>query len=481
MADTNPLPCRTAISSLDLSQGPKRPMGVSYEWQTPFKSPEPAMTNEVPTICYRMDPSKQLLTQPVCPPACASHGEPNTADHPPCLLSKQKHTVLDLEGIRRLALIVTPHPGGLFMDQAWETLSTIRAVLMQHPEPIAVTTQTVFLRNARDAVTCRRLFEVYYQDRMPATNYVLQPPCNGADLAIEAWAVGGTGADIRFHNEHLVTVAYDGLTWIHCAGISPPPSLATAHDQSRFAFEQMENLMTQAGASFHRVVRTWFYQGGITETEEGIERYRELNRARSDFFTRHGIDGQPTREQASRICYPASTGIGTLGLGLAASCIALQTDRQDVKRFPLENPRQTPSCQYGTEYSVKSPRFSRAMAVRIGDYLTTWISGTASIVGSESRHPDDVGAQTRQTIDNIEQLIAGPNFERHGLRAAGVSLADLAKIRVYVKHPEDFELCRSICEERFGNVPTLYAVADICRPELLVEIEGVAFTSLPVK
>ena len=439
------------------------------------------MTTEVPTICYRMDPSKRLLMQQVCPTQCESHGKPNTADHPPCLLSTQKHTVLDLEGIRRLALMVTPHPGGLFMDQAWETLSTIRAVLLQHPQPMAITTQTVFLRNAQDAATCRRLFEVYYQDRMPATNYVLQPPCNGSALAIEAWAVGGAGADIRFHNEHLVTVEYDGLTWIHCAGISPPPTLSTAHGQSSFIFEQMENLMTQAGTSFNQVVRTWLYQGGITEPEEGIERYRELNRARSDFFRKHGIDGQPNQERAPQVFYPASTGIGTLGLGLAGSCIALHTDRPDVRLLPLENPHQTPSCQYGREFSEKSPRFSRAAAVRIGDYLTTWISGTASIVGSESRHPNDVAAQTRQTIDNIEQLIAAPNFERHGLRGAGVSLADLAKIRVYVKHPEDFELCRSICEERFGNIPTLYAVADICRPELLVEIEGVAFTSLRAK
>ena len=55
-------------------------------------------------------------------------------------------------------------------------------------------------------------------------------------------------------------------------------------------------------------------------------------------------------------------------------------------------------------------------------------------------------------------------------------MQDLAKIRVYLKRPEDLAKCRAICERRFGSVPAIYAVADICRPELLVEIEGVAFS-----
>jgi hypothetical protein len=52
----------------------------------------------------------------------------------------------------------------------------------------------------------------------------------------------------------------------------------------------------------------------------------------------------------------------------------------------------------------------------------------------------------------------------------------LAKIRVYLKRAEDLAKCRAVCERRLGPVPVIYAVADICRPELLVEIEGVAFT-----
>ena len=116
------------------------------------------------------------------------------------------------------------------------------------------------------------------------------------------------------------------------------------------------------------------------------------------------------------------------------------------------------------------------MALVLGNYVTTWVSGTASIVDSESRYLDDPEKQTAQTIDNIERLIAAENFAAHGVKGAGASLRDLAKVRVYIKRAEDLAKCRAVCEQRFGPVPTIYAVADVCRPELLVEIEGVAFS-----
>ncbi|HWX21232.1 MAG TPA: hypothetical protein VN578_15130 [Candidatus Binatia bacterium] len=116
------------------------------------------------------------------------------------------------------------------------------------------------------------------------------------------------------------------------------------------------------------------------------------------------------------------------------------------------------------------------MALVLGHYATTWVSGTASIVNAESRFLGDVEKQTEQTIDNIERLIAPENFAAHGVKGAGAGLADLAKIRAYLKRAGDFQKCRAICERRVGSVPAIYAVGDVCRPDLLVEIEGVAFS-----
>ena len=49
-------------------------------------------------------------------------------------------------------------------------------------------------------------------------------------------------------------------------------------------------------------------------------------------------------------------------------------------------------------------------------------------------------------------------------------------MRVYIKRGEDFSRCKAVCEGRFGQTPTVYAIADVCREELLVEIEALAFS-----
>jgi enamine deaminase RidA (YjgF/YER057c/UK114 family) len=343
--------------------------------------------------------------------------------------------------------------------------------------------QTVYVRSAEDVPAFRKLFQAYYRDRMPTTSFIVQPPCGGQALAIEAWALGGDEVDIRFLSPEVVTVSYDSLRWVYIAGVSSPENATSAYAESEHALAQLANRLGSAGATFHDVPRVWLYQGGITATEKDeagqeVERYRELNRARTDFFDEQQAMGCMVVSSDGKVCYPASTGIGMAGGGLTISCLALQTERDDVRLVPLENPRQTSAFDYSRRFSVKSPKFSRAMAIVIGDYVTTWVSGTASILDSESVHLGDVEKQTEQTLDNIERLISSENFERHGLSAQGAQLSDLAKVRVYVKRPEDYEICRKVCHRRLGAVPIIYAQADVCRSDLLVEIEGVAFSSV---
>ena len=371
--------------------------------------------------------------------------------------------------------MVAPVGRGVFRDQAAEALTALREVLAAEPGPMTVTVQTVFLRDAEDQCECERLFARCYGEASPVTNYVLQPPCCGAALAIEVWAIGGPGVRVERCGPQTLAVTYDGLRWVHCGGLTATPTV-DAYAQTGDALEQMRHALARAGLGFEHVVRTWFYLGGITASEEEKERYRELNRARTDCYQdiqfcsalRPVVNGHPI--------YPASTGIGMSGTGLVVSCVALETSRKDLILQPLENPQQTPAYAYHARYSAKSPKFSRAMALVAGDDITTWVSGTASIVDAESRYIGDIARQTEQTIDNIECLIAAPNFAAHGIPGAGATLGDLAKIRVYLKRTEDLAACQAVCQRRFREVPAIYAVADVCRPELLVEIEGVAFS-----
>jgi enamine deaminase RidA (YjgF/YER057c/UK114 family) len=114
------------------------------------------------------------------------------------------------------------------------------------------------------------------------------------------------------------------------------------------------------------------------------------------------------------------------------------------------------------------------MAVAVGDECLVFVSGTASIIDSESQHLEDPAKQTEQTLDNIAVLIEGENLARHGISGVACGLSNLESVRVYVKRPSELELIRQVCERRLPEVPTIYTVADVCRPELLVEIEGIA-------
>jgi enamine deaminase RidA (YjgF/YER057c/UK114 family) len=396
---------------------------------------------------------------------------------PVCYVSDwSEHSLVDLADSKRIALMITPQGRGPIRDQVQEVVEDLSRALAGHPDRMALTAQTVFLRDSADRAVFEEVFSTVLKDQHPVTNFVLQSPCCGAALAVEAWAIGGKDVCVERHGPWAVSVRYDHVRWVYVAGVEPGPGVRGVHAQTMDALRRMNEGLMEAGSNYQHVVRTWLYLGGITEKERNTQRYKELNRARTDFYRDIPFCRALLDPNVPRGVYPASTGIGMAGQGLMVACVALETARDDVFLFPLENPQQTPAYAYHPRYSPKSPKFSRAMALVLGDYVTTWISGTASIVDSESWFPGDVARQTEQTIDNIERLIAAENFAQHGIKGAGATLGDLAKVRVYLKRASDFEVCREVCRRRFGTVPAIYAVADVCRPELLVEIEGVAFS-----
>ena len=116
------------------------------------------------------------------------------------------------------------------------------------------------------------------------------------------------------------------------------------------------------------------------------------------------------------------------------------------------------------------------MALSCGQYTTIFVSGTASITASETRHVGDAAGQTGETLDNIAALISEDNLQQHNLPGLGAALDGLGLVRVYIKRAEDYPAVRAVCEQRLGELPTIYAIGDVCRPELLVEIEGIAFS-----
>jgi enamine deaminase RidA (YjgF/YER057c/UK114 family) len=391
-------------------------------------------------------------------------------------LGPERHAVLELGNLARLAVIALPGRRGSFRQEASELFAQLACLVRNQPTPLTPTTMMVFLRDGVDEDECQELLRTWFGAAMPVTTMVVQPPCGGAALGVELWALGGPGVTVHRFGPQLLAVESDGIRWIHCGGIRGQVGTDGPYAEALSAFQEMERQLANAGAGFDQVVRTWIYVNQITEGAAGRQRYQELNRARADFYRDIRFGRESRAPSAPELFYPASTGIGTSGAQVAMACMALDSQRPGVFVMPLENPQQTPAYDYQPGYSPQSPKFSRAMAVVQGHFVSTLVSGTASIVNSKTCHPGDIVRQTEQTIENIERLIAPDNFSHHGLPGAGATLKDIAKLRVYVKRAEDYESCREVCERLLPRVPAIYLRADICRPDLLMEIEAVAFS-----
>ncbi len=388
------------------------------------------------------------------------------------------YSVVELNDVRHNLAAAVPRSGETLRNRRWTPYARSSGGPGRGHQGLDCASSRVCGQFRRDSHVPADLRE-FYKSEMPATTYVPQHPCQGKHLAIEALGVGCGKGDVQIErvSEQLVIAGHNGVSWVHCAQVQPEIGAHGVYDRSRSAFNRMKSLFGSVNVRFHEVIRTWLYLGGIVAPEGETQRYKELNRARADFYEDIPfLKGRLPLGQNPPVVFPASTGIGADNRDVTMSGIALVTDRTDILAMPLENPRQVSAFDYASRYSPKSPKFARAMALTCGPYATIFISGTASITDSETRHADDVEAQTHETLDNIAALISEDNLANHGLPGLGATLDNLALVRVYIKRQEDYAKTRAVCEARLGELPTIYAVADVCRDDLLVEIEGIAFS-----
>lgn len=317
------------------------------------------------------------------------------------------------------------------------------------------------------------------KDNTPIVEIIYQAPLSGAPFALEAWGISCCSPDLFqliHRSENVIEVKYDGLTWSHCANIRPNVPDTLVYPRSLNVFNQIGGYYQAVGIPFEDVIRTWIYLGDIVGPEGETQRYKELNRARTDFFGDTQFCMKYRSESYFGEAYPASTGIGSDGKEVMISAMTFRTERHDAIAVPLENPQQTSAFNYGQNYSPSSPKFARALGVQWGENGLIFISGTASITDAETRFIGDPVSQTQCTLDNIACLIDRANCSQHGFTQFGAELKDLAFARVYIKRAEDYPAIAKRCRELCGDdVPLVFTKTDVCRPELLVEIEGVAF------
>jgi len=228
-----------------------------------------------------------------------------------------------------------------------------------------------------------------------------------------------------------------------------PPS---PQDESRHTLKMAERQLETVGWSFRDVCRTWFYLADI------LDWYGEFNRTRNEFFENLGLS--PATANGT---IPASTGIqGRNARGGWCTLDLLAAKPSEGRPFTvrrLAHSRQNEATAYGSA-------FSRGLELALGRGRYVFVSGTASIDHrGESQHHGDFVRQMETTLHSVEAVLA----------AAGATLGDLSQATAFLKHAEDVETYERVARSvGLTATPTVCATADVCREELLFELDGTA-------
>ncbi len=290
-------------------------------------------------------------------------------------------------------------------------------------------------------------------------------PLAAAHGFAELWRVCGDGAitegragqegAIAWSADESLLFAHLSLNERNFAATGRPPLEAAAHA----AYGELFSLLRTTG--YLHPVRFWNYLPRINADEGGLERYRHFNVGRYAAFVeaRHPPEAAP----------PAACALGCGGSALTVMVLAGRS-----APLAIENPRQISAYRYPSQYGPRAPTFSRAALFRTESFALLTVSGTASIVGHETLHAGDITAQVDESLRNLEAVVDAAN------RAAGAPhfAVESLQMKAYVRHASDAEAVRQQLALRLPTTSVPLVRADICRADLLFEIEAAGSADL---
>ena len=314
-----------------------------------------------------------------------------------------------------------------------------------------------------------------YETVRPACSYVAQPPMD-ADMVLEVtYLVDSDVLNLSYKETDdgtpYVVVESEGYKEVIVGGIADDPINHTVREQSKNVFVKVGKLLASENVQASDIVRQWNYIERITDFDGDYQHYQCFNDIRTYFYSRYEWKNG----------YPAATGIGvTLGGVYLDFNIVVGPAAELV---PLDNKLQIPAHDYSQRVLLgvedkymkekTTPKFERGKAVFTDDFKISYISGTAAIRGELSQVSDDVLAQTRTTLHNIAYLVSRENLLKAGVKSCPEHVKYLM-LRAYIKHVEDLDTVKKYMENYCPLVEISYLYADVCREELLIEIEGIA-------
>ncbi len=259
----------------------------------------------------------------------------------------------------------------------------------------------------------------------------------------EVWYANGP---VRAGRDGIVRYAHDGELLI---GVVEEDERAHGgiRPSAETLYAAVRKFQEQCG--FPHLLRMWNYLDAINEGEGDAERYRQFCVGRA-----LGLGGPNGK------LLPAATAIGRQQQThqLQVFWVAAR-----VGGTAIENPRQVSAYRYPRAHGPVSPSFSRAM---VAPDRTVLVSGTASIVGHVSQHAGDARAQLGETLRNLSAVTAHAGVRRETARRQNL-------LKVYVRDPTLVPMIVERLQEAYPDASPIFLAGDVCRRELLLEIECV--------
>jgi enamine deaminase RidA (YjgF/YER057c/UK114 family) len=343
--------------------------------------------------------------------------------------------------VSELHLTVTPIMG--------EAINAMAKRLAEELNPWAATVvrQIVFGSAAAYPATLKALRQALDDPELPVA-WVEGAGCGDNAIAgIQTHAIAGARVRTLSGNGRPLARTWEDALATHCVvnSILPTRSSATPPEQAREVFEKLQTGLAAAGMTMKDIVRTWFYLDDL------LSWYGDFNRVRNDVFARNEL--RPSS-------LPASTGVGgrnPMGAALAAAAWAVRphASAATVLHF-APSPEQCPASSYGSA-------FSRAVEIGCAGFRRLLVSGTASIArDGKTEHIGDARAQIERSMQVVAAI----------LESRRMTFADTAFATAFFKHPADAPLFADwLARHGQQATPVVCACCDICRDNLLFEIE----------
>ena len=275
----------------------------------------------------------------------------------------------------------------------------------------------------------------------------------GSNLFAQYWFTNQQVAQGKFQNIHYAYTPQMQFGFIQLECNSRVDIQSLTHKAYSEIYQCLQVTNCQ------HLLRTWNFFPKITASD-----VHQPEQNRYETFC-HGRMQAMQESGVSTYVYPAATVIGNHENKLQVYFLAA-----DAPGTAVENPRQTSAYNYPVQDRDTQPLFSRGLIKTWGQRTHFYVSGTASIVGHETLHLNDVCAQLNEAINNVETLVAHANDKyQTQLNAQD----DLLYMKVYIRNREDLDLIKQVLAARISKTtPRALLLGDMCREDLLVEIEA---------